>query len=256
MKAFWWLLGAEWLKIRRSKALPASFAISLLLPFTMTFMMFALKNPDLAHNPGLLGTKAKLMGSADWPSFLNFLTQGICAIEIVLFGFMITWVFGREYVGGTLKDLLALPLPKPNIFLAKLVVAAVWSLTIFLFVFILSLAGGFLVDLPLWNETAVVESFLRMLDATLAFIYLNSVVAFIACVSGGYLASVGFTILTAVFINFTGVIGFGEYYPWAVPMLYAVGSGDIGPVSWMIIALIGTAGVAGSVIWWLYADQQ
>ncbi len=251
-------LGAEWLKVGKSKALLASFAISSLLPLIMTFMIFALKKPELAHNLGLLGTKARLMGKADWPSFFDFLAQGTCGLEIVLFGFIGAWVFGREYAGGTLKDILTLPIPKPTIAFAKLIVVAIWCLAIFLFIYSLSMLGAYFVELPLWNETMAINAFFRMLLAAVAFIYLNSVVAFIACYSGGYLASVGFVIVTAVFINFTGVIGFGEFYPWAIPMYYAAGTGDVVPggVSWIIVALVGTAGVLLTTTWWLYGDQK
>ena len=103
---------AEFIKIIRSMVLPVTFAVSALVPVMMSFMMFVLKNPGLSRKLGLIGTKAKIMGSADWPSFLNFLSQGVCGVEIVVFGFIFSWLFGREYSDRTVKDLLALPMPR------------------------------------------------------------------------------------------------------------------------------------------------
>jgi ABC-2 type transport system permease protein len=249
---------AEFLKISRSMVLPVTFMVSALVPVMMSFMMFVLKNPELSHKLGLVGTKAKLLGVADWPSYLTFLAQGVCAIEIVIFGFICAWVFGREYMDRTIKDLLALPMKRYVTVISKFIAVSVWCVVLYLFIFFLSLAGGFVVSLPLWNIGAGKDIFCALLISTLTVIYLNTVVAFIACSTRSYLTAVGFVILSAVFINFTGIIGFGEYYPWAVPILYAVKAGGVQPglISWVIVFITGAAGFACTVAWWRYADQN
>lgn len=257
MKGLLASLTSEFKKIRRSPALAVTFAVSALMPLMMSFMMFVLKNPEMARGMGLLGAKAQLAGTADWPSYLTLLSQGMIGLQIVVFGFAASWVFGREYTDRTIKDLLALPVSRQAIVIAKFTAAAAWCTAIFIFVFALSIAGGFITGLPLWDGNLAAGSFATLLVSSLAIIHINSAAAFISCVTRGYLAAVGFVILSAVFINFTGAIGFGEYYPWAVPMLYAAGDAGARPgaTGWFIVILTGIAGYAGALLWWRCADQ-
>ncbi len=249
---------AEFKKAVSSVVLPVTCVLSAFIPAMLSFMMFVLKNPELSRKLGLVGAKAKLMGVADWPSYFVFLTQAVCGIEIVLFGFIISWVFGREYLDRTVKDLLAIPIPRAVIVVSKMTVAAVWCFAIFILVYIFSIAGGFIVGLPLWDKAAAINTFLKLFIATLGVIYLNATVAFIASATRGYLAAVGFVILSAVFINFTEVIGYGEYYPWSVPMQYAIKGAGLQPglISWVIVLITGAAGIAATIAWWRYADQD
>jgi ABC-2 type transport system permease protein len=258
MNGFISSLTAELKKVARSPVLPATFVFSAIMPVMMSFMMFVLKNPELASGMGLLGAKARLAGTADWPSYLSLLSQGMIGLQIVVFGFAASWIFGREYSDRTIKDLMALPVSRHAIVIAKFMAAAVWCTVLFLFVFGLSLAGGFLTGLPSWDRTLAEGSFITLLVSSLAVVHINSVAAFISCATRGYLAAVGFVILSAVFINFTGAIGFGEYYPWAVPMLYASGAGGSLPgiTGWTIVILTGIAGSVGTLLWWRYADQN
>lgn len=81
-----------------------------LVPFVGGFFMFVLKDPSLAQSLGFISAKAQIMGTADWPSYLSLLTQAITIGGIAVFGFVTSWIFGREYSDRTIKDLLALPI--------------------------------------------------------------------------------------------------------------------------------------------------
>ncbi|MGD0565982.1 MAG: ABC transporter permease [Candidatus Goldiibacteriota bacterium] len=257
MNSLFAALKGEYTKIIKSKVMPVTFAAAVIMPAMMAFMIFVAKDPALAHKLGIIGTKAKIIGTPDWPSFFNLLTQSACGIQLVIFGFVTSWIFGREYSDRTIKDLLALPLPRHAVVIAKLIAAALWCAALFVFIFAAAIAGGAAVGLTGWNTNVLAENFVTLFITSLAVIYLNSVVAFIACASRGYLAAVGFVILSAILINFAGAIGFSEYYPWAVPMLFAVKSGGIVPgvASWVIVLITGAAGIAAAVGWWRYADQ-
>ena len=62
----------------------------------------------------MIGTKASLLrfGEPNWNNYLALLLQGISAIGLIGFGFITSWVFGREYSENTLKDILALPVSR------------------------------------------------------------------------------------------------------------------------------------------------
>jgi ABC-2 type transport system permease protein len=53
-----------------------------------------------------------------------------------------------------------------------------------------------------------------------------------------------------------GVAGWGEIFPWAVPALYAQGKSPLPPISFVIVALTGLAGMMATYFWWKNADQN
>src|SRR5699024_8291151 len=84
----------------------AAFTIA---PLMAGFFMIVLKDPDMAKNAGFISTKAQIAGEATWPSYLNLYAQIIAVGGIFVFGFVNSWIFGREYADNTITDLLALP---------------------------------------------------------------------------------------------------------------------------------------------------
>jgi ABC-2 type transport system permease protein len=80
--------------------------------------------------------------------------------------------------------------------------------------------------------------------------------ALFASVGRGYLLPIGTAILSLILANLIVVIGYGEYFPWSVPMLFAQGKSAMMPVSYWIVLITGLAGIAGTYLWWKYADQN
>jgi ABC-2 type transport system permease protein len=55
------------------------------------------------------------------------------------------------------------------------------------------------------------------------------------------------------------VMGWGEYFPWSVPGLYASLGGkenSLPPISFWLVILTGIAGMLGTYFWWMSADQS
>jgi hypothetical protein len=52
------------------------------------------------------------------------------------------------------------------------------------------------------------------------------------------------------------IAGWAEYYPWAVPMLYAMGEENLTSVSYWIAFLSNLVGMFATYLWWMYADQN
>jgi ABC-type transport system involved in multi-copper enzyme maturation permease subunit len=86
--------------------------------------------------------------TTDWSAYLALTAQRIAAGGFFLFCLIVCWAFGREFVDGTLKDMLAVPVPRASILLAKFIVAAVWSAALAGLIFFASLAAGALIGLP------------------------------------------------------------------------------------------------------------
>jgi ABC-2 type transport system permease protein len=75
-------------------------------------------------------------------------------------------------------------------------------------------------------------------------------------VSRGYLLPIGMAILALIMANLLAVMGWAEYFPWAVPGLFAQGKDYLLPVSYAIAVLTSLAGMVGTYFWWKYADQS
>lgn len=253
-------VSAEFLKARHSRV-PWGIAIGLsLAPLIGGLFMVILKNPDAARSLGLLGAKAQLLAAtADWPTFLNFIGQAAAIGGGILFAFLTAWVFGREFSDRTIRTLLASPTPRRTIVFAKFVLVATWALAISAWVVTFALAIGALVGLPGWSTSDAVVTLAGVGLAVTLTIALQSVTAFFAGVGRGYLAPLGWAILTIVAAQILAVLGWGAWFPWAVPSLLAgAGGSAVEPVTLggvLLVVATVIVGMIATIAWWERADQ-
>jgi len=245
----------EFLKARRSK-MPLFTALGFaMVPLSGAFFMIVLKDPEMARRGGLISTKAQLtMGAADWPTYLRFLTLAVGAGGIVLFSFIASWVFGREYSDRTVKDLLALPTSRSAIVLSKCIVIAVWSVTLTIVICLITLCVGAALGLPQVAPQVFWQSGITVTVAVCLTVALATPIAFAASVWRGYLPPIGVMILAMGAAQLINAAGWGEYFPWAVPALYAQGE-NLGVISYVIVIMTGAIGLVGTFLWWELADQ-
>lgn len=253
-------LWAETLKMIRSKV-PLFCVIGFsMAPLAGGLFMIILKDPQAARSMGLISTKAQIMvGTADWPAFFNLLTQAVAAGGAILFAIITIWIFGREFSDHTVKELLALPTSRGAIVTAKFIVIVAGTLAMTVFIFGVSLVVGRLVVIPGWSTELAYTAFINILGTALLTIPLMSFVALIASAGRGYLAPFGWTIFTLVLANIAAVMGWGDWFPWAVPGLFsgAAGprTGQLGLHSYVIVILASLIGLAATFYWWRNADQ-
>jgi len=257
LAAFW----AEGLKARRSRVIAATAAAFLLLPVVDGFFMIILKDPERARALGLISVKAQLVaGAADWPTFLQMLLQGTAAAGAMLFAFVSTWVFGREFSDHTAKELLAIPTRRDTIVGAKLLLIALWAMGLTLVMFLLGLGIGKAVDIPGWSAGLARTSFAGLLLTAMLSYLLTPPVALFASMGRGYLLPLGWALGSLVLAQIAAVLGWGDYFPWSVPALV---SGVLGPSaqqiglhSYLSVLLVFVVGTLGTFIWWRSADQS
>ncbi len=259
-------LWAEMLKARRSKV-PLGTAVGIsIMPIVGGLFMVIMKDPERARAMGLIGAKAQLLtsGAADWPTYFDFLSVGTSAMGALLFAFITAWVFGREFSDRTVKDLLALPTPRWAIVVAKFALTVLWVLGLSVLVFVLGLGVGTAVSLPGWSVGLAWTSFRTLVVAALLNFMLMPFVAFFASVGRGYIPPLGWAVSTLGMAQVAGLMGWGSWFPWAVPGLYSMmfsvmyGQRAEPPAlhSYVVVALTFVAGVVGTVVWWRSADQS
>ncbi len=250
-----------WIELRKAirSRMPLWTALgSLFMPLGVAFLLFVARNPDISQKLGLVSAKANLMAYAatDWASYM-----ALCAEVISLGGFFvlllaISWLFGREFVDGTLKDMLAVPVERFSILLAKFIVVAIWSVALTLVIGIFDLFLGALLGLPGGSRGVVLHGTAVMAVTACLVVGVVLPFAFFASLGRGYLLPIGLAVLSVMAANLLFLLGWGDYFPWAVPILYAQGKSPIALVSYAIVVFTGLAGMAGTYLWWKKADQN
>ncbi|WP_121640281.1 ABC transporter permease [Virgibacillus sp. Bac330] len=252
-------ISVEFKKLFHSKIPLITLLTFMLIPFIGGFFMFVLKHPDFAESLGFISTKAQIMGSADWPSYLSLLAQAISIGGLIIFGFIISWIFGREYSDRTIKDLLALPLSRSTIVLAKFLTSFIWCLMLSLFVLLVGLLVGMMLDLPQESKGIVTEGIIVFAVCATLTVLLSTPVALVASIGRGYLSPLGFMIFTLILAQIVAVAGYGAYFPWSIPALASGAAGNkasiVEGLSLIILLFTSAFGLLSTMLWWRLADQ-
>jgi ABC-2 type transport system permease protein len=250
-------LAAEWLKARRSKALPLTFAAFAAAAGIAALFMFIAGDPERAQRLGLLGQKAQLSGlTADWTGLLGFLAQVVAVGGLLVFSFITTWVFGREFSDATARYLLALPVPRSSIVAAKFTLVTGWSLAVAVWLTGLFLGVGWLLRLPGWSAQVAADGVSDALIAALLLLPAIAPVALVACLGRGYLAPLASALVALVLGQVAAVLGWGAVVPWSVPAVAAglAPGSRLGAPGLIVAGLTGLVGVAATIAWWRGGD--
>ena len=253
------VLRIEFLKIRKSKVILLTALAFSIAPIMAGFFMFILKNPTLAQQSGLVGAKAQIAGEANWPSFIQLHAQMVGVGGLIVFGFMMSWVFGREFTDKTIKDLLILPYSRSIIVFAKFLSVLITSLLLSLYIIVFGIIIGMVIGLPGWSVEVIQTNIALFVNVTLLSIFVSTPVAFFASYGRGYLAPLGYVIVTLVFAQIIAAIGYGTYFPWSIPALIGGLAGTPESLQWsqfFIIFFTSIIGVVGTLYWWRFADQH
>jgi ABC-2 type transport system permease protein len=254
-------LWAESLKIRKSKIFLITFLLFSFIAVMMGLLILVAHHPEVAGRSATVSAKASLVGNADWPSFWSLLIQVILSLGTMGYGFVASWVFGREYSDRVIKDLLALPISRLTIVISKFIVITVWCIVLTLTLWIVGFFAGLAVHMPNWSTQNAFDNFSVYLTSSFLTILLCTPVAFIASLGRGFLLPIGFTIFTLIMTNLVcvGVPGFSPYFPWAFPAFFSGITGDALPHlnAWSYLIFISTvlSGFIGTGLWWRFADQ-
>lgn len=260
MRNFRAAMWSEVLKVRRSKIFWITILAFSFITLVLALMMFILKNPELARNAGLLGAKAQIIGEANWTSYFDILAQIIAMGGLIGFGFVNSWIFGREFSDRTANNLLALPTSRSVVVLAKFVVMLFWCILLALIVFAEGIFAGKIINLAGWSGQIFFLGVNKLTITSIFTIVVSTPVAFFASFGRGFLPPMGFVVGTMAISQFAAALGHGRYFPWAIPALY---SGAAGPeqatleVTGIIIVLMtGIIGLLATLLWWRFADQS
>lgn len=252
---------AELLKIKRARIIWTTFIAFALAPVMGAVFILILDNPDAVSKASGLATKARAMDfKANWESYLGILNQSVGVGGVLIFGFLASWIFGREYSDGTAKDLLALPTSRTQVLNAKFMVYVTWVLLLALSNLLLGFIIGKALHLSFSGNDIFWSSITDYWITTLLVILLGMPIAFFALWGKGYMAPLGFVALTLVFSQIIGATGYGSFFPWSVPGLYSGAGGEykkmLNSFSYVSVFLASALGYLSTVLYWKLSDQS
>jgi ABC-2 type transport system permease protein len=215
-------------------------------------------NPEFALRSGIMASKTKILSGTDWVAFLEMLIQVISIGGVIIFGFLTSWTFGREYSDGTVKDLLALPVRRSSIVAAKFITIAIWCLFLAFTAFSITSTIGLIIGVKGFSLSVFYANLGKYFICTIMVILLSPPIAFFACYGKGYLPPLGFLIIAIFFGNIIGTMGHGAYFPWVIPGLYSGAAGEVHLpyASYIVLLVTSLVGSLATFIWWQYADQK
>jgi len=184
--------------------------------------MWIVGHPGTAQQLGLLGTKADLMGlDATWSGYVGMLTQMVGLVGQLVLAVIAAYVFGREYVDGTARNMLALPLSRTWFVAGKFMVAASWWAALVCAILLEGCVVALALRLPGFSGAVLGRGIHDVLLAAYVGFLLAPVVAWIATMGRGYLPPLGFAMLMLVAGNVLGATGWGKWFPWSIAPLFA-----------------------------------
>ena len=171
---------------------------------------------------------------------------------VMLFSFIGTWVFGREFADGTVRYLLALPVPRSTIVWAKFTVVAVWCGVTTAWLAAVVLGLGWALGLPGASVDVVGQGLSSTGVAAALMLLVTAPVALIASAGRGYLPPLACAVGAVIVGQVAAALGWGSVVPWSVPAV-AVGlapGSELGIAGIVIVLCTGLVGVIGTVAWW------
>lgn len=255
-------LNTEVVKALKSKMLWATIIFFSFIAVMLAFLMLVAKHPEIAGKSEVLDMKASLISKPDWATFFVLLHQMVLTVGSLGPAIVTIWVFGREYSDRTIKDLLALPVSRYKIVYAKFIVVFFWSFMLLVILYAFSCISGLLVNLDGWNKELFVHMTRVYFMSAFLTVLLFPVITFITCIGRGYLLPVGIAILILIATQFVflGLPGITPWFPWAIPALYSAIGGTASPkpltISYIILGITSLSGIAGTALWWRYADHH
>ena len=253
-------LGTEFLKLRRSKVTWGTLGALAMAPLGLALFMWIVREPSRAAQLGLLGTKANLSGiEATWPSFAYMLTVVVGAGGMLVLSFIVAYVFGREYVEATAKNMLGLPVGRHWFVIAKLVVAAVWWVVLVLAVLAESFAIGLLLGLPGFSAELAASTVGSVLLAALIAYLVVPPIAWAATLGRGYMPPIAFAMLTLGLGDLFSRTGWAVWFPWSIiPLLVGIVGNPVKSLpagSYVVVALTFVVGIAATIVQLRLADN-
>lgn len=239
------LLYTELLKLKRSKM----FLVSIIGASAAPIMMFIAYLSQMKRDPG------KVIPFEI--SFYNTNLNVMLLLGVLLYGVITAYLFNREFVEDTLKNLLTIPVSKVALIASKMLMLYIWILLLTMVAWVLTLGFAFFIKSDVLSA-AVLLSSLRdyVLGAVLMFL-LSTPTIWVTFLFKNYVPTIMFTAVITLG-NVTVISSdYKALFPWSaahviVTQSYVV---DYPPLySFIAVGITSLFGLAASILYFNKMD--
>ena len=169
----------------------------------------------------VLAKLGPLAGVDGWGGLIGVVLQITAAGGLLAFGVALSWLFGREFVDGTVTALFALPVSRPAIAMAKLVVYLAWAIGVAIVVTGVVAVLGFAMGYGATDAAGIVGlSRIPVLVVLTALIAVPA--AWAATLGRGLLPGIAATVGIIVVAQVLAIADAGAWIPVVAPALWAI----------------------------------
>lgn len=187
-------------------------------------------------------------GERTWDGLLSGAAQITGAGGLLGFGVVLGWMYGREFVDGTITGLFALPVSRPAIAAAKLVVYLVWAVATSALTVAVLAVGGMALGLGV-PSAAIALGLGRQLALGVMSALCALPIAWVATAGRSVLIGVVAAVGLVVAAQVATIGGAGGWFTIAAPALWAMSEGDDVSVGQLALLAPLMAIAAGAVLW-------
>jgi len=222
------LTAALRVELRKALASRVMRTTTALLVLGIAVLAAALVGAASAGNEQILAQLGPLADQSGW-RLLTGVTAQITAVgSLLAFGIALSWAFGREFAEGTITGLFALPVSRPTIAFAKLLIYLGWVILVAaLLAFLVLVAGALLSMGPI--DGVVLNQLGRQFALTVLSGLLATPAAWVATLGRGLLAGIATTlvILIAAQVSVIAAPEVAGWLPLSAPALWTVQPGSV-----------------------------
>ena len=216
-------LAVEWLKFRRASIAWVSTLLAGLVTPLMAIGLVSLARSNMLDGPSKDKFAMALLGTVG-EAHLALETQILAVVMTLAGGLLAAWLFGREFVEGTIGSLFGLPTSRRDIAIAKAAIVATWSV-------VTSAVATGVTLLASWaiSPDTMTPGLLRhgavVFGAGAITGLLGLPFGWVATVSRGYLAAFATLIGVTAASQMIASIGWGYWVPYVALALWAGAGG-------------------------------
>jgi ABC-2 type transport system permease protein len=201
-------------------------------------------------DPELVAKLGPAAAQGGWPGLLDTVDQVTAAAGLLAFGVVLSWSYGREFAEGTITGLFALPVSRPTIAVAKLLVYLLWTVVVAAMLVAVVVVAGIALGLGAPDSDAWV-GLGRLASLVCMTAFLAMPAAWVATLGRGLLPGIATTVAVMAVTQIVVVAGADAgWFPFAAAALWALQPGSVHAAQLAFVAVVpGVAGVLTLLAW-------
>ncbi len=183
----------------------------------------------------------------------------VLLIGVLLYGVITSYLFNREYVENTLKNVLTIPVSKISIIISKLALLLIWIITLTVVSWVLTLILGLIGSFVGLNTIILIKSFKEYIIGGSLLFLLSTPTIFVTLVFKDYVPAIVFTIAVTMVNVLISNSKYSALYPWSAVLVVATNGfrPEYSSIySYIFIAATSIIGFATTIIYFKNVDVK